>query len=135
MLSIIISVFLLASLVAAKNPHTDRFNYPDRVDWALKKLEKATEKYRDVNKAIADGYTPTDEFVPNMGYHYINFRLIDDQVDALMPEVVIYVPDDKGGLKLVAVEYISTVPNHLYGLEFHQIRRLQAVHIIIDPIM
>src|SRR4051812_15125631 len=76
----------------------------------LKQVEDVTKKYRDVKKALKDGYEATDFLVPNMGYHYTKPSLIDDKVNSLEPEVIIYEPKSNGELKLVAVEYLSTTP-------------------------
>jgi len=41
-----------------------------------------------------------------MGHHYANFALMaDGGIDPLRPEVLLYLPDTNGTLKLVAVEY------------------------------
>ena len=45
--------------------------------------------------------------------------LVDENSDALKPEVLVYVPGKNGKLKLVAVEYFSTSPSSLFGGDFH----------------
>ena len=47
------------------------------------------------------------------------FSLVDDNSDALRPEVLVYIHGKNGKLKLVAVEYFSTSPSSLFGKEFH----------------
>lgn len=43
-----------------------------------------------------------------MGYHYFNADLMaTDEVDVLRPEVLVYAPDDDGGLHLAAVEWVA----------------------------
>lgn len=44
---------------------------------------------------------------PAMGIHYVNGSLIDGQVDAAAPEVVIYEPQADGSRRLVGVEYVA----------------------------
>ncbi|MBS4197330.1 hypothetical protein [Lederbergia citri] len=100
-----LSFSLLGSASAAGNVQAD-----------LAKVRNATAKYHDVRKAIADGYISTEFVVPNMGIHFVKEELIDGVTDPLTPEVLVYEPT-KNGLKLVAVEYMSTVPNRLFGLE------------------
>lgn len=69
------------------------------------KVRKATAQYHNDAKAIAAGYTPTDECVPAMGYHYVNFDLFGAPLDPLKPAGLIYAPHGKDGRKLIAVEY------------------------------
>ena len=79
----------------------------------LAAIRNATAKYHDVNTAIADGYGPfyicTDkEGVGTMGQHYVKGPLVGDPaVDPLRPEALVYEPQKDGGLKLVAVEYVT----------------------------
>lgn len=84
----------------------------------LAKVRNATAKYHDVNKAIADGYELASPLVPNMGYHYVKSDLVDGKVNPLTPEALVYEETNNGGLKLVAVEYMATAPNSLFGQEF-----------------
>ena len=42
-----------------------------------------------------------------MGIHFLNPSLLDGQVDAATPELVIYEPTKNGGMRLVAVEYLT----------------------------
>lgn len=69
------------------------------------KVRAATAQYHNEAKAIAAGYRPTDECVPGMGYHYVNFRLFKAPLDPLKPAALIYAPNGNGGRKLIAVEY------------------------------
>lgn len=92
-------------------------------------VRKATAQYHNEARAIAAGYTPTDECVPGMGYHYVNFDLFGAALDPLKPAGLIYAPHGKDGRKLIAVEYFvidadqnpathnSTVPS-LFGKTF-----------------
>ncbi|MBB6451698.1 hypothetical protein HNQ94_000119 [Salirhabdus euzebyi] len=90
----------------------------------LAEARKGTAKYHNVQKAIDDGYLPTDEFVsvPGlgvMGYHYVNPGLVDGEVDASSPEVLLYVPMKNGDVQLVGVEYLSTSEDSsLFGQQF-----------------
>ena len=93
------------------------------------KVRQATAQYHNEAEAIAAGYTSTDECVPRMGYHYVNFDLFRAPVDPLKPAALIYAPNGNGGRKLIAVEYFvvdtdqdtgtdnSTVPR-LFGKSF-----------------
>ena len=142
-ISVFVAILLLgvlASIAYASNGGV--INPSVRRDVA--KVRKATEKYHDVNKAIADGYMPSpvcDENpgVGGMGYHYVNPTLaMDPKIDLTTPEILLYAPsseaekeDGKTELDLVGVEYFygigapdTQVPNPappapiLFGLPF-----------------
>ena len=95
----------------------------------LNELREATAKYHDPSKAEEDGYVRDDQCVaepgedPAMGFHYLNFGLIDDELDHTSPEALVY---EKRGNKdhLVAVEFLSTAdtdgtPPKVLGHEMH----------------
>lgn len=76
-------------------------------------VRQATMRYHDVNAALADGYV---EFykcteqpgVGTMGQHFVKPSLVGDPaIDPLHPEVLVYTPTRSGGLRLVAVEYVT----------------------------
>jgi hypothetical protein len=72
----------------------------------LDQARTAAGKYFDVDKAVADGYTDIGVFMPNMGWHYLNDKLLDEKFDWTRPELLVYADDPCGGKrKLVAVEY------------------------------
>jgi hypothetical protein len=77
----------------------------------LQAVRAATAKYSDVSVALADGYIPVSgcEASPagTMGIHYLNPRLAAPGVDPLHPEVLLYLPNGKGSVKLVGVEYFQ----------------------------
>lgn len=77
----------------------------------LQAVRAATARYNDVNVALADGYVPVSgcESSPAgaMGVHYLNPRLAAPGVDPLHPEVLLYLPNGKGSMKLVGVEYFQ----------------------------
>ena len=74
-------------------------------------VREATERFRDVNVAIAEGYVQNGGCVSGpeegaMGVHYAKFSLFDDVIDVEEPEVLVYEPRN-GRLYLVAAEYIT----------------------------
>ncbi|MEX0929891.1 MAG: hypothetical protein WD266_08755 [Balneolales bacterium] len=73
----------------------------------LAEIRKATAKYHDVDKAEADGYGEISPFVPQMGFHYMNDKLISEDFDYTRPQMLVYVnnPADEDKRRLVAVEY------------------------------
>ncbi len=74
-------------------------------------IHEATEQYRHLDVALADGYVPVGECVEvpdtgGMGYHYLHPQLAsDDVIDPVRPELLVYHEDRKGRLRLGAVEY------------------------------
>ena len=79
----------------------------------LAAVRAATAKYHSVQAAEADGYIPVSpcEELPGqgaMGVHYLNPALAQDLASTLeQPEVLLYVPDESGKLKLAGVEYFQ----------------------------
>src|SRR5688572_30454536 len=78
----------------------------------LQDVRAAVARYHSVEQAIRDGYVQASpcESSPagTMGHHYANFTLMaDPAIEPLRPEVLLYVPDSNGKLKLVAVEYLK----------------------------
>ena len=97
-------------------------------------VREATERFRDLNVAIAEGYVQNGGCVSGpeqgaMGVHFAKFALFDDAIAVDQPEVLVYEPRH-GGLRLVAAEYLtlaevwqnshddSELP-HLMGHLFH----------------
>jgi len=74
---------------------------------ALKRAQRATEKYQDVRAAEADGYRVFGPYVPGMGFHYVNTQLSRAGFDAERPPILLYEKDDEAvtGLRLVGVSY------------------------------
>ena len=71
----------------------------------LKQAHRATERYQDINNAIADGYADINVVMPNMGYHYQKLSLVDSIFDITQPEFLVYNKTQDSSFKLVAVEY------------------------------
>jgi hypothetical protein len=78
----------------------------------LQKVRSAVARYHSFEQAERDGYwiRPGEPCVASpagtMGVHAINLALMaDDEIDPARPEILLYVPKENGGLKLVGVEY------------------------------
>lgn len=75
-------------------------------------IRQATQRFRDIDTALAAGYLPTDECVElpgtgGMGYHYVHPELMETPgIDPTLPEVLVYAPTRRGR-DLVAVEYLT----------------------------
>lgn len=90
---------------AARNPSAAAEND------LLKAVRQATNKYHSTQQAIMAGYEPDDHCVSvpglgGMGYHWVNFSLVDPVFDPLKPEAVLYATGPGGNLRIVALEYI-----------------------------
>ena len=100
------------------------------------KAQSATARYHDLQVALDAGYTELPAVQDTstveatngcaaskagagaMGVHYILGSLLDDVVDAQNPEVLVYEPQANGVMKLVALEYVATAPQSLFGQDF-----------------
>ena len=84
-------------------------------DAALAKVRAATQKYKDIDVARADGYHRTTECFESvdgdggMGMHYQKDSLNDDDdINLLQPEQLLYEPGKNGKPpQLVGVEYYA----------------------------
>jgi hypothetical protein len=71
----------------------------------LADARSATARYQDVQRALRDGYVDIGVVLPNMGRHFLNDSLLDNKFEAGRPELLVYMEDLGGRMKLVAVEY------------------------------
>jgi hypothetical protein len=78
----------------------------------VKIVREATERFRDVKVAEAEGYALMFGCVSGpewgaMGLHYVNLALVgDDRVDPTRPEIVIYEPLPNGRLRLIGADFL-----------------------------
>jgi hypothetical protein len=108
-----ISVGLAAALMATTtfahgdhDPTQGHEKPPPLAVLQLDQVRDATARFIDVEKAEAEGYADIGLFVPNMGWHYMKEKLVDERFDPKRPELLVYADDPCGGKrKLVAVEY------------------------------
>ena len=110
----------------------------------LTAVRRATAQFHEIAAAQAAGYTVEvidrngfaciDDIVGHtggMGIHFLNPRLLDGNVSAVAPELVIYEPTANGQMRLVAVEYLvlksaweashggpGAAPPSLFGQQF-----------------
>jgi hypothetical protein len=78
----------------------------------IKTVREATERFKDVSAAEAEGYGLQFGCVSGpdkgaMGLHYVNSDLVNRGVlDATTPQIVIYEPTPSGGLKLIGADFL-----------------------------
>ena len=127
--SLLAMAFLMANFTRAQ-AHGEASECDRDCRKALSTARAATAKYHDVNEAIADGFVRVSPCVAvpglgTMGFHYANFaRAGNPNLDPAEPEILLYVPDEDGGLRLVGLEYVRFGPPTqpaptLFGQEFH----------------
>jgi hypothetical protein len=101
----------LGAAPAAAHPAPDHADPGATSD--VRRAREATRRFRDVEVARAAGYKATGECAQDpkygaMGIHYANAALIGDGVlDVTKPEILVYQPTRRGGLRLGAVEYFQ----------------------------
>lgn len=85
----------------------DEETIPAQEAWEMEveQVKAATSHYIDFQMALNDSLFDVSGYVPNMGHHYLNPRLVDGTFELEKPEIILYVPDGNGGMKMVAVEY------------------------------
>src|SRR5262245_21074575 len=103
-------VSLSASSTRAEEDHSHGAVLPNN---ALAKLvRQITEPYQDVSAAERAGYALAFGCVTGpdsgaMGLHYVNMPLVmDGQIDAAHPEIILYEPVEGGGVRLVGADYL-----------------------------
>lgn len=94
-------------------------------------VRRETERFRDIAVAQAAGYTNqypagcAQSAAGAQGFHYLNPALVDDKVELLRPELVMYEPRPDGTRELIGVDYVvpfdawkSDAPPTLLGMPF-----------------
>jgi hypothetical protein len=78
----------------------------------VKIVRESTERFKDLSVAEAEEYAPAFGCVSGsdsgaMGIHYVNMKLVlDGELDATRPEIVIYEPLPDGRLRLIGADYL-----------------------------
>jgi hypothetical protein len=78
----------------------------------VRTVKDATDRFRDVSKAIEAGYVLTFGCVSGgdygaMGLHYVNFPLVGDgEIDATQPEIVLYEPLHNGRVRITGADFL-----------------------------
>ena len=105
-----------------------------RANALVQVVREATERFKDVRIAEAEGYGLQFGCVSGpdagaMGLHFVNFPLVGDgELDAARPEIVIYEPLPNGRLRLIGADYLVLAdawhakhasPPELMGQLFH----------------
>jgi hypothetical protein len=108
-------------------------------------VRRMTARFADTLVSQAEGYTVQTPLgcaalpgVGGQGFHFLNPDLVDNHVNPMQPELVMYEPQADGSYVLVGVDYIipfsewtAPRPPQLFGQEFGRNEPLQvwALHI------
>jgi hypothetical protein len=71
----------------------------------LAAAKSATAKYRNMDRAKADGYFQVTQFIPGLGLHLANLGIRQDVFDPSRPQLLLYAPKRSGGYTLAGVGY------------------------------
>lgn len=87
----------------------------DPVEELVTDIRNATTDYQQVTTATASGYAEASPCVESpdggMGFHYMNQGLMDATIEPTLPELLLFEPEQGGGLRLVGVEYMIVAPD------------------------
>lgn len=71
----------------------------------LAAAKAATERYKNIDNALADGFVDIKVVMAGTGHHFLNEAGLDAMFDASKPELLVYNLEADGKYRLVAVEY------------------------------
>jgi|SoiMethySBSTD1v2_1073268.scaffolds.fasta_scaffold1101689_2 hypothetical protein len=79
-------------------------------------VRTATEKYKNVRsvEGPGDGYELKFGCVSGgdfgaMGMHFVNFGLVDGEVDVTKPEIILFEPTPNGGIRITGADFLTPV--------------------------
>ena len=110
----VIATFALANLAAspARAEEEHSHGVAAQNNPLAKMVRQITEPYKEVSAAEKAGYALAFGCVSGpdsgaMGLHYVNMPLVmDGQIDAARPEIILYEPVENGALRLVGADYL-----------------------------
>jgi hypothetical protein len=106
----LLAVALVLPVVAVLGVSTAGSAPPDN----LQAAKAMSARYHSFQQALKDGYTvagepcvpPVPLPLPAMGIHAVNPALMEDpSINPLKPEILLYIPDKHGKLRLIGLEY------------------------------
>jgi len=119
---------------AAETKEQAAADAPSSSEALVKAVRTATDRFKDVSVAQAEGYAlqfgcVSGEDSGAMGLHYVNGDVVNSGVlDVTRPQIVIYEPMPDGKLRLIGADYLvladvwdkaHTGPPQLMGQLFH----------------
>lgn len=99
-----------SGIVAVSAGCTSALSGGNQLQSKLDTVESATEKYKDPQKAVEDGFELGGPYVPGMGWHFNHPERLRDAakngLDVEKPPMLTYLDNqDTDGLELASVEY------------------------------
>lgn len=128
------TICVCASPAQAQDEHSHAQQNNPQAQTLVNVVREATERFKDVSVAQADGYQlqfgcVTGPDAGAMGLHYVNGALVASGIiDARQPQIVIYEPTADGKLKLIGADFLVIAsqwdahhsgPPELMGQLFH----------------
>jgi len=108
-----VATLALSSVAGSPAKAADEHSHGSSVPTGLVTLvREITEPYKDVAAAKAAGYALAFGCVSGpetgaMGLHYVNMPLVmDGEIDAMRPEIILYEPGENGQVSLVGADYL-----------------------------
>jgi hypothetical protein len=71
----------------------------------LAQAKAATARFRSLAYAKAHGYQQVTQFIPTLGLHLANLKLLNKGFDPVHPPILLYQPAPSGAMRLVGVAY------------------------------
>jgi hypothetical protein len=133
----LVSVYPACAMAQEGHSHPSHDPTPEQQRKAgalLKIVREATERFKDVHVAEAEGYALQFGCVSGpdsgaMGLHYVNGDLVNrGELDPRHPQIVIYEPTPNGGRRLIGADFLffaeawdkkNQGPPELMGQLFH----------------
>jgi hypothetical protein len=100
------------ALAQSEHAHTQVAADRARASALANVVREATERFKDVGVAEAEGYSSqfgcvSGDYSGAMGMHFVKFPFVfDGELDATKPEIVIYEPMPNGQLRLIGADYL-----------------------------
>jgi hypothetical protein len=92
--------------------HERNGDHKQQMNALVATVRDATERFRDVSLAEAEGYgllfgCVSGPDLDAMGLHFVNLSLVgDDVLDPARPEIVIYEPTPDGRVRLIGADFL-----------------------------
>lgn len=95
------------------------------VESQLERLTKKMQRFHNFKVAEAQGFVAVSPYIPHMGIHFGQLDRFDAEFILEEPEILLYVPEEDGSMRFVAVEYAvpvalsATPPEGFVGEDDH----------------